>query len=259
MAENDLLATYQKFLSQGKERFLPNLSIDCVVFGFHENQLKVLLLKWKMIDQWCLPGGFILRSEHIDNSAKRILEERTSLKQIFLRQFQTFGDPQRSDLELTREHLERFDPNLAQEHWLLNRFVSIGYYALVKYKKVKPKPDLFSEDCRWYDVTELPELIMDHNHIVQEALRVLRKQVNSEPFGLNLMPDKFTMPELQRLYETIFGKTLDRRNFQKKMMKLGFIEKLEERKRGGAHKAPFLYRFHQENYQKALDQGIRFE
>ena len=141
--------------------------------------------------------------------------------------------------------------------WLGERFVTIGYYALVEFSKVKPMPDALSDDCQWWDVDKLPKLMLDHGDIVEKALESLRLNLNDYPVGHNLLSNKFTMPELQQLYETILDKKLDRRNFQKKMLSLGILNRLNERKFGGAHKAPFLYRFDQKKYQKAMKQGLK--
>jgi ADP-ribose pyrophosphatase YjhB (NUDIX family) len=242
----------KEFIEHGPQYFLQQISIDSVIFGFHENQLKVLLLKWKDIQQWCLPGGFIYKDEHVDDSARRILEERTGLNDIFLKQFYAFGDP-------AREKTKKDSPLIAyKKTWLMERFVTIGYYALVEFSKVKPTPDPISDDCKWWDVGKLPKLMLDHREIIEKALESLRLNLNDYPVGHNLLPGKFTMPELQQLYETILDKKLDRRNFQKKMLALGILNRLNERKFGGAHKAPYLYRFDLKKYQKAMKQGLKF-
>lgn len=240
------------FLLTGDKSFLPHISIDCVIFGFHENRLKVLLLKWKERGQWSLPGGFIQHNESIDSSAKRTLKERTGLSNIYLRQFYTFGEPKR---DRNKPFIKR---QQVKKTWLDNRFITVGYYALVEYSKVSPQPDWLSESCGWYDVGNAPKLIYDHNDIVDKALEVLRSSLNDVPVGYNLLPAKFTMPELQNLYETILDVKLDRRNFQKKMLSFGLLERLNERKTGGAHKSPYLYRFDKKKYDRAMKQGLKF-
>jgi 8-oxo-dGTP diphosphatase len=241
----------KSFLLNGHKDFLPHISVDCVIFGFHNNQLKVLLLKWKDRGSWCVPGGFVMRDESLDDSAKRTLQERTGLKDIFLRQFQAFGNP-------GREKGKRpFKIAGASKSWLMERFITLGYWALVEFSKVTPKPDWLSEDCQWHDIHKVPRLIYDHNQIVESALEALRLSLNDHPVGYNLLPEKFTMPELQKLYETILDTPLDRRNFQKKMLGIDILERLNERKLGGAHKAPFLYRFDKKKYEKAMKKGLR--
>jgi len=243
----------QEFIDRGHQYFMRHISVDCVIFGFHENQLKVLLLKWKDLQQWCLPGGFVYKDEHVDLSARRILTERTGLDNIFLKQFYAFGDPNREWAKQKNVPL-----NLKRGSWIMERFITIGYWALVEFSKVKPTPDELSDECRWWDINKIPKLVLDHNDIVAKALESLRINLNDYPVGNTLLPDKFTMPELQQLYETILAKKLDRRNFQKKMIALGIFQRLNERKQGGAHKAPYLYKFNQKKYQRAMKQGLRF-
>lgn len=235
------------FLRHGQAIYLRHLSVDCVIFGFHENQLKVLLLKWKA-GPLCLPGGFVKKEESLQDSATRTLYERTALKNIFLHQFHAFGHPK-------REKGKARDTKL-RGTWLQDRFVTIGYYALVDYFKVKPHPDLFSDECKWWDIDSVPSLLYDHNEILINALEALRLDLHYHPIGYRLLPEKFTMPELQRLYETILGKPIDRRNFQKKILSLKILVRLKERKTGGAHKAPYLYRFDKVKYEKALREGL---
>jgi ADP-ribose pyrophosphatase YjhB (NUDIX family) len=243
-----------EFVEKGDQYFLPQLSIDCVIFGFHDNQLKVLLLQWKETKQWCIPGGFIFKDEHIDEAAVRILRDRTGLDNIYLQQFHTFGDPQRDSGKNSVKKI--LDPK--GESWFMKRFVTVGYWALAEFSKAIPTPDEFSFDCKWWDINKIPQLIIDHNLIAEQALTSLRMHLNDYPVGRDLLPEKFTMPELQSMYETILGKSLDRRNFQKKMISLGILERLKERREGGAHKAPYFYRFDSKKYQQALKQGLKF-
>jgi 8-oxo-dGTP diphosphatase len=245
--------TVTQFFEKGDQYFIPHLSIDCVIFGFHDNELKVLLLQWKETGRWCLPGGFIVKDEHIDEAAVRILKDRTGLDNIYLQQFYVFGDPARE-----RGKHGILKPITKRKSWMNERFVTIGYWALVEFSKVVPSPDEFSLECKWWQLNKVPELILDHNQILEKALSSLRLHLNDYPVGRDLLPEKFTMPELQYLYETIFGKKLDRRNFQKKILAMGILERLKERKQGGAHKAPYLYRFDQKKYQLALKQGLKF-
>lgn len=247
----------EELFLKGQEKFLPHLSIDCVIFGFHDTELRVLLLKQRNVKQWALPGGFIMRSEPLEDAARRILEERTGLKNIYLRQFETFGAMERSSAKANEQFLQglSFD---SSRSWLFDRFLTIGYYALVEYFKVKAVPDVFSEECRWHNVHSLPETIHDHGDIVRRAWESLRVQLNYYPIGFNLLPEKFTMPELQKLYETILDRPLDRRNFHRKIMGTGILKRLEEVKSGVAHKAPYLYKFDLGNYENALKTGLGF-
>lgn len=248
--------TVHDFRLRGGKYFMPCISIDCVIFGFHDGQLKVLLLKIANLGGWGLPAGFIYKEEHIDVSAQRILSERTGLHDIFLQQFYVFGDPNRCDNNITKIAFENTGTKAPANNWLLQRFLTIGYYALVDFKAVNATYDLFSEDCEWHDIDNLPNLAMDHSNIIQQALFTLRIQLRYEPVGYNLLTDKFTMPELQKLYETILGKKLDRRNFQRKMLSYNILKRLKQRRQGVAHKAPYLYSFDLRKYHTALKDGF---
>jgi ADP-ribose pyrophosphatase YjhB (NUDIX family) len=247
----------KKFLSDAPRLYMPDLSVDCVIFGFHENEMKVLLLKMKKSSEWSLPGGFIYKMEHIEKAATRVLHERTGLDDIFLKQFHVFGDPSRFKEAEQRRRLQGHSIKMTKENFLMKRFVTVGFYALVDFISANPMADSLSEACTWWDLHSLPKLIMDHRHILDKALETLRHQINHQPIGYNLLPSKFTMPELQKLYETILDKKLDRRNFQRRMLGYGILRRLDERRKGGAHKAPFLYSFNQRKYHLALDQGLQ--
>jgi 8-oxo-dGTP diphosphatase len=226
------------------------LSVDCVVFGFHENQLKVLLLKWKGTDAWSLPGGFIRKDESVDDAAQRCLRERTGLKKIYLQHFDVFGDANRYD---ERKTFSRINLNLTNIKWS-ERTVSIGYFALVEYSKVNPAPDFLSDRCAWFKTNEIPSLLFDHNKIIRTALRALPAKLPSLPIR-HLLPPNFTMPELQKLYETILGRQLDARNFQRKVNALGILDKLKKRREGTPHKSPYLFKFSTARYTFALKEG----
>ena len=244
----------KQLFEKGDDYFLSHLSIDCVIFGFHNDELKVLLLEWKDTHRWCLPGGFIFKDEHIDEAANRILQSRTGLDRIHLQQFYAFGDPARDRLK----HGIKKPAEATGSSWLYDRFVTIGYWALVEFSRVVPSPDELSSECRWWNIDAVPTLILDHNAILEKALQSLQQHVSDFPIGRELLPPKFTMPDLQSLYETILNKKLDRRNFQKKMLSLNILERTGERKQGGAHKAPFLYRFNAKKYQQAMRLGLKF-
>ncbi|RWY51015.1 NUDIX hydrolase [Mucilaginibacter gilvus] len=243
----------EEYSAEAIEIYLDHISIDCVVFGFHEGQMKVLMLKSKNEDGWQLPGGFVQKREPIDVAANRILATRTGIDEVFLQQFHVFGAPDRN-----RQHNEMYADMVAKEkNFFAHRFISIGYYALVDFFDAIPTPDEFSEICTWRDLNDLPPFLLDHELIFTTALDTLRLQLSYQPIGYNLMPKEFTMPELQKLYETILGKKLDRRNFQRRMLGFGILNKLPQTRKGGAHKAPYLYSFDLENYQAALKEGLK--
>jgi len=244
--------------NNGHEKYLRNISVDCVIFGFHENELKVLLLYAKYAGLWALPGGFVLKDEHMDTAAERVLQERTGLKDIYLQQFYVFSKPERSTKEINQHFLRTVNLDL-QESWMFERFITVGYTALLDFSRVKPVPDIFSSACSWFNIQSLPELLLDHREILDTALQKLRADLNYHPVGYNLLPQKFTMPELQKLYETILDRALDRRNFQRKIMSTKILKKLDETKKGVAHKAPNFYKFDLKNYRKVLKSGMGFE
>jgi 8-oxo-dGTP diphosphatase len=255
MAFKDELLNHFK---TGHQLFLRNVSVDCIIFGFHGNELKVLLLQTKYSGNWALPGGFIFKEEHLDDAAKRILQHRTGLDDIFLQQFQVFSEPGRSTKKINKQFLKNSGVEL-EDSWMFDRFITVAYTALVDFSKASPVPDSFSSDCKWFNIHEIPALILDHRNILDKALENLRMQLNYHPVGYNLLPVKFTMPELQKLYETILDRKLDRRNFQRKITGTGILKRLNEIKKGVAHKAPYLYKFDLRKYQKALKGGMGFD
>jgi 8-oxo-dGTP diphosphatase len=248
----------ERLIADFRTNYLSSVSIDFVIFGFHDGQLKVLLLRWKETDKWCLPGGRVRHEENLEAAAYRSLQERTGLGEIFLQQFHTFGDVMRYTHFSKEETMGKL--GLSQD--VLSDFpardVSVGYYALVEFARVTPTPDLFTEECQWWDIDQIPLLLFDHNAMITLALKTLRRQLSYQPIGYNLLPEKFTMPDLQQLYETILGQTLDRRNFQKRILGYDILDRLDERKTGGAHKAPYLYRFNKAKYEKALEDEALF-
>lgn len=225
------------------EGYLPGLAIDAVIFGFHDKQLKVLLLAYKNTGLYALPGGFIHDYEDVNEAARRVLFDRTGLKNIFLDQFYVFGDRSRHDPEPLKKIMSVSGKIPPADHWLLKRFVSIGFYALVDFTKAIPTPDSISDSCDWYGLDDLPVLMQDHRLIIQKALETLRANLDQKLIGFNLLTDDFTMGDLQSLYETILNKKLIRAAFQRKMLSLGILERIAKKFTGGAHKAPYLYRF----------------
>ncbi|QQQ28678.1 NUDIX hydrolase [Chryseobacterium indoltheticum] len=242
----------QQFLKkseEAKDLFLPHLSADPVVFGFDQSELKVLLLQMTYRKQWLLPGGYVKKEEDLDDAAKRVLKERAGISDVYLEEFAVFGKNKRSEV-----YFEDFDESL----WQKQRFVSIGYYALYNPDNANLVVDELSDKCEWVYLSQLKEidLAMDHREIIEKALLTLRERISYKPIGYNLLPEKFTLSELQKLYETILGKELNRGNFYRKIKNLGILRKLDEQRRGGAHKSPDLYSFDEENYKKALENGL---
>lgn len=245
-----------KDILDNNENYQPGLSIDCVIFGFHDNQLKVLLIKVERANKWSLPGGFIPVDQDIDTAAITVLNGRTGVDGVFLRQFATFGKVNRNHQHFDKKTLEYLQIEEEKGKWLTRRFVTIGYYALVDFSKILPNPTGRYEVVEWIDHKEVPELILDHKEILDKALDTLRTELNLMPVGYNLLPEKFTIPELQKLYETILDKKLDRRNFLRKITNIGILTKLDEKKSNVAHKAPNLYSFDKEKYDEVLKNGL---
>jgi ADP-ribose pyrophosphatase YjhB (NUDIX family) len=249
-------SSLEGFLHYGHQFYLPSLSIDNVIFGFHEDQLKVLLLQSAHKKVWALPGGFVGKKEHIDEAAAQILKMRTGLDRIYLQQFHTFGQPDRSNNKVLLKALQSLGMKYDKDHWALQRFITVGYYALVEFAKVNPHPDELSLSCDWHDLDKLPELLMDHQEIINRALVEMRLNLNYQPIGYNLLPKAFTMKNLQSIYETILGRKLDRANFNRKMLSYGILDRKEKHYSGGAHKAPYLYSFNKKKYFNALKSGL---
>lgn len=254
--KNALPPSLKLLLEKGDILYQAGISVDCVIFGFHEQQLKILLLKVDTVHKWALPGGFIKKTEPIEAAAYRVLQERTGVKDIFLQQFHVFGAPDRSDASIHQKRYLNFGVKIPKDNWLIQRFITVGFYALVDFNKVSIQPSEQEAQWQWMDIEYLNSLMMDHAAIVQKALETLRTQIAYLPIGKNLLPRKFTMPELQKLYETILNQKLDRRNFQRKLLSFGILNRLTETKKGGAHKAAYLYTFNEKKYQKALKEGL---
>lgn len=223
--------------------FLPHIAYDSVIFGFSGEQLKILIMEYHNTGWFALPGGFVKRNENLNDAVQRGLKERTGLDQIYLEQFYTFGDTSRYDPDAMKTilHANGLDP--APDYWMLERFITVAYYALINYEKIVPRPDALSDSIGWYAIDELPDLILDHRRIVDKALETLRENLDRKLVGMNLLPQKFTMKELQMVYEAILGEPLRRTSFQRKMLSQGILKRHGKRYTGKAHKAPYLYSF----------------
>ncbi len=223
--------------------YLPHIAFDSVVFGFSAGELKILIMEYHNTGWFALPGGFVRTDEDLNVAVRRGLEERTGLKEVFLEQFYTFGNISRYDPRVMQKILEANALSVKEHSWLLDRFISVAYYALINMEGVVPQPDELSDSINWYAVDKLPPLILDHELIVDKALQTLRDNLERKLVGVNLLPERFTMKELQQVFEAILGKELRRTTFQRRMLGLGFLERHEKRYTGKAHKAPYLYSF----------------
>lgn len=220
----------------------PNVSVDCVVFGFDNERLNVLLIEQKPLNesikpQSALPGDLVMEDESLDQAANRVLKELTGLKGIYLRQFKAFGDPQRvrdvKDLAWLQTYRE----------YPQARVITVAYYALVKMHDFSPEASSFADKVYWCDVHNVPPLAFDHNQIVAEGLMTLRREFEAHRIGFELLPKKFTLSQLQRLYEIITDKKFDKRNFRKKILRENILIPLPEKQQGVLHKPAQLYEF----------------
>lgn len=215
------------------------VAVDCIVFGFEKDKLKLLLIKRDFQPEkghWSLMGGFVGKEESLDEAAHRVLFELTGLKNIFLEQLYAFGNVHRDPAERT---------------------ISVAYYSLIQIDdhNIQLTNDYYA---KWIDIEELPELIFDHHDMVDLARSHLISKASHFPVGFELLPEKFSMPELQSLYEAIFDKKLDKRNFIRKITALDILVKLDEKKSGAGLKKAYLYQFNEEKYLKLLKTGNRF-
>jgi 8-oxo-dGTP diphosphatase len=221
----------------------PALTVDCVVFGLDEEDLKVLLVQRDLPPfegRWALPGGFVNVGEDLETAARRELEEETgiTLAKLYLEQLYTFGDPDRDP----REHV-----------------VSVAHYALVKLSDHRVRAATDARNAAWFATSDLPTLAFDHDRVVATALTRLKGKVRYQPIGFELLPPKFTLSQLQRLYETVLETALDKRNFRKKILAMGLLEELDEIQQDVAHRAARLYRFDRQKYRELTKEGFNFE
>ena len=217
----------------------PAVTTDCVIFGFDGERLQVLLIERGIEPykgRWAFPGGFLKMDETADEGALRELKEETGLEGAYMEQFHTFSAPERDPRE---------------------RVITIAYYALVKIQEVKGGDDAVS--ARWFPLDEIPSLAFDHDYILRMATQRLREQIHFQPIGFELLPEKFTIKELQLLYESILGINFDRRNFAKKMTHLEILTDLEETIWPTPKREAKLYKFNAEKYEELKRKGFRLE
>jgi len=219
----------------------PALTVDCVVFGLDDEDLKVLLIERDLPPfegKWALPGGFVRVDESVDDAALRELQEETGVKKVFLEQLYTVGDLNRDPRE---------------------RVVTVAYYALVRLSSHKVKAATDARQALWFAIDDLPKLAFDHDKILTMAHERLRGKVRYQPIGFELLPQKFTLRQLQHLYEVVLDRELDKRNFRKKILGMEILEELDEVETDVAHRAARLYRFDKRAYKDMTKQGFNFE
>ena len=217
----------------------PAVSTDCVIFGFDGSELQVLLIERGIEPfkgKWAFPGGFLNMDETAGEGALRELKEETGLENAYIEQFNTYSEPGRDPRE---------------------RVITIAHYALVRIQEVKGGDD--AAKAQWFPIDEVPQLAFDHDKILRDAMRKLRERIHFEPIGFELLPEKFTMRDLQILYESILGVKFDRRNFAKKMMHYELLNQLDETVRPTAKRDALLYSFNKENYELFKKKGFQLE
>jgi hypothetical protein len=231
------------------------VSVDCVVFGFHNKMLKILLYKFNFFHKWMLPVGLIMKDEDMDVAAYRVLKKRTGLENIYLYQFHAFGSSSRPNMKEHKDIMTKMGVD-DKNYWLTQRFVSVGYCALVEYSQVNIQAGV-NEEVRWFNIYEIPSLYSDHNIIIEKALSTIRMQImHFIPIGYKLLPEKFPLSELRIIYETILGKELDRRNFQRKILSTGYLIKLDEYHKKTGQKIAGLFSFDKEKCDEILQSII---
>jgi 8-oxo-dGTP diphosphatase len=219
----------------------PAVTVDGVVFGYGEADLKVLLIQRDRAPfrrKWAIPGGFVEEDENLEDAVRRELEEETGITELYLEQLYTFGEPKRDPRE---------------------RVISVAYYALVKLDDHELRAADDARKVGWFPVADLPALAFDHDEIIAVALRRLKAKIRYEPIGFELLPKKFPLSELQRLYETVLEQPLDKRNFRKRILGMGLLKDTEETQRDVAHRAARLYRFDEASYRRLKKVGFNFE
>lgn len=243
-------------MKQNNQRILnKSVSVDCVIFGFDFENLKVLLIQREQLLQdtetrYSLPGDLIFDDEILDDAAIRVLKELTGLENIYLEQFGAFSDLDRLSKPEDKAWLKsvRDQPE--------SRVVTVAYYALVNLNSFHPAPSNFATSATWQPISDINSLAFDHFKILTSARKALQSKLQTHPIGFNLLPEKFTLSQLHRLYEAIVGRALDKRNFRRKMIKLQIVKKLNEKQQGVPHKPSSFYEFNLENYEKLMQEGF---
>lgn len=220
-----------------KDKFL--VAVDCIIIGFRDNELNILIARRPfepLKGGWSLMGGFVNKEESVQNAAIRVVNEFTGISDVYLEQVGAYGDLERD---------------------LGERVISIAYYALVNIENFdKSLTSRF--DAKWVKMTNLPELIFDHNKMVRDTLNQLQRRAAIKPIGFNLLNEQFTLPTLQSLYESIYQENIDKRNFRKKLTSMDILEKLDEKDKSSSKKGAFYYRFNKEKYDQLIQQGLHF-
>lgn len=244
-------------LSTDIPKFIPQLSINCVIFRFYNQQLQIPVVQPIHSDLWVIPGGYIYQKESIDDAAKRIILEQIQIDNPLLNQFSTFGP---ADRDFRKEMMSFEYPGIPKDilNWMSQRFVTIGYYSVVGAQNIDIRSSDFFKNPKWLNIDEISLLDMDHTLLVDEARRSLSKDLLRLPVLTNLMPEKFTIPELQTLYEAILDRKIDRGNFRQRILKSRSLIKVGQRKDNSRKRPPDLYSLDKENYLNSLSADTKF-
>ena len=226
--------SYDKFFQFG-------LSVDCVVFGYHENRLKVLLIKRGAAPyrgSWALPGDLVYPNENIEVAAHRILKDLTGIGDLYMEQTKVYGKVDRHPA---------------------GRVITTAYYSLIDIAKYDPHASAWADGVYWVDVSEVPSLAFDHDDILEDALQILQHRVRHQPVGFELLPKKFALADLQALYEALFNENYDKANFRKRILGMNLLINLKENQKDVPHRPARLYSFDKERYDELIAKGFSFE
>lgn len=236
-------------IGSDQDKYVPGVTISCVAFCFESGSLKLLLCKHQEHAEWVLPGGPISQHEDADQAARRILKNKIGVKRPFMNQFHFFGDKDLTDLTAVAGMQDMGKPAFP-------RLINLAYYSLVRNEEIKePRSD--GGELRWFRLGDCSCIHVDHKKIIDTCILAIRRQVGFLPIGYGLLPEKFTMPELRIIYETILERSIDRRNFQRKILSVGYVKPLHETRKIGGHKSPNLYTFDKKKCEEAVRLGIQ--
>ena len=215
------------------------VSVDCIILGFKDNEINVLIIKRKfdpLKGERSLMGGFVRKDESVSETVSRVVSEYTGISDVYMEQVGAYGDVNRDIGE---------------------RVVSIVYYALIDMELFDQRLEK-KHDAEWVNINQIGTLVLDHNQFLDDTIRLLKRRTTTRPIGFNLLPEKFTLPQLQSLYEAIYQCPLDKRNFRKKVFEMDILEKLEEKDKTTSKRGAYLYKFNKEKYDTLLENGLYF-
>lgn len=215
------------------------VAVDCIILGFKENEINVLIIKRKfepLMGERSLMGGFVRKNEALDNTVVRVVAEYTGVENMYMEQVGAYGETERD---------------------LGERVITIVYYALIDIEQFDEKLQK-KHNVEWININEVGKLILDHNQILEDTIKLIKRRTATRPIGFNLLPEKFTLPQLQSLYEAIYQRPLDKRNFRNKVLEMDILERLDEKDKSSSKRGAYLYRFNKEKYDRLLEDGFYF-